>query len=351
MLKKLLGIAFVIGLSVAVSLSVPAGRAQAPANGPYKILKTAKVGGDGGWDYVNVDVDARRLYIARRSMPPAINVYNLDTLEKVGELANVGAHGAVIDPKTHHGIASSKPVTMFDTTTLMPIKTIDTGGNPDGAYFDPASERAFILSHQSPHISVIDTKDGSIVKQFDIGGEPEQMAGDGKHLYVDVEDQANVAVIDAKTLNVTAHYDVTGKGATCAGLALDTKHRILFASCRVPPTMLVLNADTGKVIATLPLSGLSDGTVFNPKTMEAFSSQADGTLTIVKENSPTDFVVEQNLKTMFGARTCALDTKTGHIILISAEFGPAPEPAPGAKGRGGRGPILPGTFTIIEVGK
>jgi len=351
MVKKILGITLVIGVCVAIALCIPVSLAQSPASGPYKVLKTVKVGGDGGWDYVNVDVDNRRLYIARRSMPPAINVYDLDTLEKVGELANVGAHGAVIDPKTHHGFATSKPVTMFDSKTLMPIMTIDTKGNPDGAYFDPTNERAFILSHESPHVTAINTKDGSIVKQFDIGGMPEQMAGDGKHLYVDVEDQANVAVIDAKTLDVTAHYDVTGKGATCAGLAMDTKHRILFASCRMPPNMLIMNADTGKVIATLPLSGASDGTLFNPKTMEAFSSQADGTLTIVKENSPTDFVVEQNLKTMFGARTSALDTKTGHVILISAEFGPAPEPQPGAKGRGGRGPILPGTFTIIEVGK
>jgi DNA-binding beta-propeller fold protein YncE len=351
MLRKILGIAFVVGLGAAVVLCVPAGRAQAPADGPYKVLKTAKVGGEGGWDYVNVDVEGRRIYIARRSMPPVINVYNLDTLEKVGELANIGAHGAVIDPKTHHGFATSKPVTMFDTRTLMPIQTIDTKGNPDGAYFDPTSERAFILSHQSPHITAINAKDGSIVKQFDIGGEPEQMAGDGKHLYVDVEDQANIAVIDAKTLDVTAHYDVTGKGATCAGLAMDAKHRILFASCRVPPTMLVMNADSGKIITTLPLNGASDGTVFNPKTMEAFSSQGDGTLTIVKENSPTDFVVEQNLKTMFGARTSALDTKTGHVIVISAEFGAAPAPAAGAKGRGGRGPILPGTFSILMVGK
>ena len=225
-----------------LALFVSTSFAQSPSDGPYKILKTAKIGGDGGWDYVNVDVENRRLYIARRSMPPVINVYDLDSFEKVGELANVGAHGAVIDPKTHHGIATSKPVTMFDAKTLMPMMTIDTKGNPDGAYYDPGSERAFILSHESPHITAINTKDGSIVKQFDIGGEPEQMAGDGKHLYVDVEDQANVAVIDAKTFDVTAHYDVTGKSATCAGLAMDTKHRILFASCRMPPMMLVMNA-------------------------------------------------------------------------------------------------------------
>ena len=343
-----------LAAAAAVLICGVAIRAQAPAEGPYKILKTAKVGGEGGWDYVNVDVENRRLYIARRGMPPQINVYNLDTLEHVGDLDNVGAHGAVIDPKTHHGFATSKPVTMFDTQTLKLIKVIDTMGNPDGAFFDPSSERAYILSHESPHVTAIDTKDGSIIKQFDIGGMPEQAASDGKgHLYIDVEDKANIAVVDAKKLEVTAHYDLTGKGGTCAGLAMDAKHRILFAACRNPQNMVIVNADTGNVITTLPLSGLSDGALFHPKTMEAFSSNADGTLTIVKENSPTDFVVEQTLKTMPGARTSALDTKTGHIILIAAEFGPPPPAKEGEKkgGRGGRGPILPGSFTILMAGK
>jgi len=346
MLKQTLGITLTLASFASLSL------AQAPADGPYKILKTAKVGGDGGWDYVNVDVENRRLYVARRSMPPKIFVYNLDTLEPVGTVDDASAHGAVIDPKTHHGFATTNgEITMFDSQTLKAIKKIKVDGNPDGAFFDAFNQRAYILSHPSPHITAIDTKDGSIIKAFDIGGMPEQMASDGKgHLYVDVEDKENIAVIDAKTLEVTAHYDVKGTAATCAGLAMDAKHRLLFASCRMPASMVVLNADTGKIVTTLPLSGLSDGTLFNPKTMEAFSSQADGTLTVVKENSPTSFAVEQNLKTMFGARTSALDTKTGHIILISAEFGPPPPVQEGKKGPG-RGAILPGTFSILMVGK
>ena len=324
---------------------------QAPAAGPYKVLKTAKVGGEGGYDYVSLDVDARRLYIARTGPNPRLAVYDLDTLEPVGEVPTTNAHGAAIDPKSGHGFATSKPITMFDTKTLKVIKTIDVMGNPDGHLFDPSSERVYVLSHVAPHVTVIDAKDGSVAGTVDIGGMPEQAVSDGKgHLYIDVEDKENIAVVDSKTLMVTGHYDVTGKGGTCAGLALDNKNHILFASCRNPANRVILNAEDGKIITTLPIGNGSDGASFNPRTMEAFSSQVDGTLTIVKENSPTSFEVEQTLPTMTGARTSALDTKTGHIILIGAEFGPPTPPAqPG--GRGGRGPLLPGSFTILMVGK
>ena len=343
-----------LGAALALSLYAPVVSAQAPAEGPYKILKTAKVGGDGGFDYTNVDVDARRLYIARRSTPPKVFVYNLDTLEPVGTIDDTSAHGAVIDPKTHHGFATTADaITMFDSQTLKVIKKIKVGGNPDGAFFDAFNQRAYILSHPSPHITAIDTKDGLVIKAFDIGGMPEQMASDGKgHLYVDVEDKENIAVIDAKTLEVTAHYDVTGKGGTCAGLAMDTKHKILFAACRNPQNMVILNAGDGKILNALPIGGPSDGALFNPKTMEAFSTNGEGTLTILKEKSPTEFVVEQNLKTMTGGKTGALDTKTGHIIITAAEYGPPAPAADGGKKKGnGRGPMVPGSFTILVVGK
>jgi len=342
-----------LGIAVTIVICAPAGWSQQPsAAGPYKILKTAKVGGDGGFDYVNVDVENRRLYIARTGRTPRINVYDLDTLAPVGEVMTTNAHGAVIDTKTNHGFATSKPITMFDSKTLANIKTIEVQGNPDGAFFDPSNQRAYILSHSSPHVTVLDSKDGSIVKTFDIGGMPEQAAGDGKgHLYIDVEDKDNIAVVDTNTLDVTAHYDVAGKGGTCAGLAMDAKNRILFAACRNPANMVILNAEDGKIITTLEIGKGTDGATFNPNTMEAFSSQGvDGTLTIVKENSPTSFVVEQTLPTMAGARTSALDTKTNHIILIAAEIGPPTPPAqPG--GRAGRGAMIPDSFTILMVGK
>ena len=248
-----------LGIAIAFGIFAPHGQAQqAPAAGPYKVLKTAKVGGAGGFDYVNVDVEARRLYIARTGATPRITVFNLDTLEPVGQVPTTNAHGAAIDPKTNHGFATSKPIVMFDTKTLAPIKTIDVQGNPDGSLFDPSNQRAYILSHASPHVTVIDAKDGAVVGTFDIGGMPEQAVSDGKgRLYIDVED---------------------------------------------------------------------------------------------KENSPSSFVVEQTLQTMPGARTSALDTKTNHIILIAAEFGPPTPPAqPG--GRAGRGAIVADSFSILVVGK
>ncbi len=239
------------------------------------------------------------------------------------------------------------------------IKTIDVQGNPDGILADPFNQRVYVLSHAAPHVTVIDAKDGANLGTIDLGGAPEQAVSDGKgHVYVDVSDKANVAVVDAKTMTVTAHYDLGDKGAGLAGLALDARNRILFVACRLPQpgVMVMLNADDGKVITTLPLAGSSDGAVFNPATMEAFSSQGNGTLTIVKENSPTSFEVVQNLQTLVGAKTLTLDPKTNHILTMTAEFAPLPPPttppAPGAPaGRGGRGPMVPDSFSILVVGK
>ncbi len=325
---------------------------QSSSAGPYKVVKTNKVGGAGGYDYVFADVEGRRLYIARTGQQASrMSVYNLDTLEPAGEIATTNSHGAVVDPKSSHGFISSKPITMFDSKTMMPIQKIDVQGNPDGMLFDPSEQKVYILSHSSPHVTAINTKDGSVLGTVDIGGMPEQGVADGKgHLYIDVEDKDNIAVIDTKSLTVTNHYDVAGKGGTCAGLAMDAKNRILFAACRNPANMVILSADDGKIITTLPLGTGTDGAWFNANTMEAFSSQGDGTLTVIKENSPTSFVVEQTVQTMPGARTSTLDTKTNRLILIGAEFGPPTPPAqPG--GRAGRGAIIPDSFTILAVGK
>ena len=338
----------------AIAFLADAGMAQqAPAAGPYKILKTAKAGGDGGFDYVFADAAGRRLYVPRSGPTARITVFDLDTLEPAGEIPMVNGHGAVVDPKTNHGFVTSKPVVMFDSKTLEVIKKIDVQGNPDGIFFDAFNERVYDLSHEAPHATVIDAKDGSIVGTIDLGGAPEQATSDGKgHLYVDIEDKDSIAVVDAKTLAVTAHYSVAGKGGTCAGLAMDAKNRVLFATCRNPKVMVILNADDGNIITTLPIGTGTDGAVFNPNTMEAFSSHADGTLTVVKENSPTSFVVEQNLETMPSAKTLSLDSKTNRVMLIAAMFDPPPANAPPlSNGRVARGPMVAGSFSILSVGK
>jgi DNA-binding beta-propeller fold protein YncE len=318
----------------------------------YKVINSAKVGGEGGFDYVFADADGRRLYVPRSGGANSrVTVYDLDTLKSVGEIPKtIGVHGVAVDPKTHHGFTSSKPVVMFDTMTLETIKSIDVQGNPDGIMFDPATQQVFVLSHRAPNATVISSTDGAVVGTIDLGGAPEQAVSDGQgKVYIDIEDKDNVAVVDAKMRKVLAHYDLAGKGGQPAGLALDAKNHILFAACHNPQTVVVLNADDGTILTSLPIGSGVDGAAFNPHTMEAFSSQRDGTLTVIKENSPTSFEVEQNVQTKAGAKTCTLDTKTNQVFLITDERAPAADQNGGNGRRGGRS--LPDSFTIIVVGK
>jgi len=364
----------VLFLAIVMVALVSIGWAQQA--GPYKVLKMARVGGEGGWDYIYADTAGRRLYIPRGgqrgapatettpatpAIPGRITAYNLDTLELAGEIPDTGGNGVAVDPKSGHGFSSSKPVTMFDTKTLKLIKKIEVGAaQPDGIYFDAFNDRVYIFSHPTKDATVIDSKDGTVLGTIDLGGVPEQGVADGKGmLYVVMQDaQGSVTAVDVKTMKAVGHYPFGDKGR-CNGLALDAKNNVLFAACgssgnppaQPPqPMMVILSAVDGKIFTSLPLAGGSDGATFNPSTMEAFSTHGNGTLTIVKEKSPTSFEVEQNLDTMNGARTITFDSKTNHILTMSQERGPAPA-APPAGGRGGQAPAIPGSFTIVVVGK
>ncbi|HYR90366.1 MAG TPA: hypothetical protein VE422_40205 [Terriglobia bacterium] len=364
-------------LAGAIVFAVAIGSAQQPSSGgPYKVLRRANVGGEGNWDYIYADVAGRRLYIPRRApaavpatdarpAAPAIRtrltIFNLDTIEPIGEIDGVGGNGTAVDPKSNHGFTSSKPVSMFDTKTMKLIKTIEVGAaQPDGIYFDAFNDRVYVFSHPTKDAIVIDSKDGTVLGTIDLGGVPEQGVADGKGtLYVVMQDaEGSVTAVDVKTMKAIGHYPFGDKGG-CNGLALDVKNRVLFAACArsgnppaVPaqPMMVILRADDGKILTSLPLAGGSDGAVFNPATMEAFSTHGNGTLTVVKEKSPTSFEVEQNLETMNFARTITFDSKTNHIFTMSVERGPAPPPPPGG-GRGAQGTPVPGTFTILMIGK
>jgi DNA-binding beta-propeller fold protein YncE len=333
--------------------------------GAYKVLKSARVGGEGGWDYIFADAAGRRLYIPRGASPAGearLTIFNLDTLEPAGEIAGIGGNGTAVDPKSGHGFTSDHPqVSMFDTKTMALIKKIDVGmARPDGIHFDAFNQRVYVFSHPTKDATVIDTKDGTVIGTIDLGGVPEQGVADGKGmLYAVMQDAVgSVTAVDVKTMKAVAHYSFVDKGG-CNGLALDVKNQILFAACGrsgnppvqpAQPMMVIMSAKDGKILANLPLAGSSDGAVFNPETMEAFSTQGNGTMTIVKENSPTSFEVEQNLQTMNGARTVTFDSKTGHLFTMSQERGPAPPPPPGG-GRGQQGTVVPGSFTILMVGK
>jgi len=379
---------------------------QAPATGPYKVLQTAKVGGEGGTDYIFADSVGRRLYITRntvRAVPatdtkPAVpqidgrvTIFDLDTLAPVGEIPGVAGNGAVVCPSTGHGFTSDHPQpAMFDVKTMKLIKNIEVPApatpdapkfSADGIYCDTFNNRVYIGSHPTKTLMVVDAKDGTVLGNIDLGGTPEQTIGDGKGTIYQVlqERPGGVAVIDAKTMKVTATYSFgdaeTGNGS-CNGLALDAKNGILFAACaavgpapargtpgqpappapapdpnaKPPQAFVIMSAKDGKILARLPLAGSSDGAVFNPQTMEVFSTQGNGTMTIVKETSPTTFELVQHLPTMNGARTIAFDSKTGHLFAMSVERGPAPAPPPGG-GRGGQAPAIPGSFTILVIGK
>jgi hypothetical protein len=339
--------------TIAIAASVVLAQHEA-SSGPYQILKKATVGGEGGFDYIFADVPARRLYIPRNGPMGQLMVFNLDTLEPVGSIPDVHAGGATVDPKSGHGFSTTKPLTMWDAKTLKVIKTIDVDGRPDGIMLDSYNQRVWVLSHQPPYATVIDAKEGAVVGTLDLGGGPEQAVSDGKGtVYVNISDKANIAVVNANTMTVTAHYDLSSKGMGGSGLAFDAKNHILFAYYRQPmPVVVVLNADNGNIITTLPTGVGVDTVAFNPATMESISTENAGSITFVKENSPTSFTVEQTLQTMMGAKTVALDTKTNRLFTMTAEYGPAaPDAKPGPAGRPARGPMVPGSFSILMVGK
>ena len=370
-------LAAALGLSAFLGLAqiVPAADIVAT---PYKILATTQIPAAGGIDYVTADSVNRRVYVACGN---AVSVFDLDTYQLAGTLANASGRGVAIDPENHTGLVSGNPATFFNTRTIEQIKTIPAPG-ADGFIFDAPNHHFFILSHRAPNLLVVDSKDGSIVSTVDAIGPDganasvEQGATDGEgHLYFDVANAHHIAVVDAKTLKVTGHFDLGEKGNGPAGLAIDVKNHILFAMCRGgnggTPTCVILSAADGKIITTLPLAGSSDGATFNPRTMEAFSSHGNGTLTVIKENSPTEFVVEETVQTKSGGKTCSLDAKTDHVIVITREAAPAPSPAagaapapaappqtaaastnqPGGARRGGRGGGGPQTLDVMFIGR
>jgi len=352
-MKKLpqnLSTLIVAALSLSAFLGfAPIAPADDTAAKPYKILATTQIGAAGRIDYVTADSVNRRVYVA---CGPDVSVFDLDTYQLAGTLANASGHGVAIDPENHTGLVSGNPATFFNTKTLKAIKTIPAPG-ADGYIFDAPTHHFFILSHRAPNLLVVDSKDGSIVGQVEAIGPNganaavEQGATDGEgHLYFDVANAHHIAVVDANTLKVTGHFDLGEKGNGPAGLAIDTKNHILFAMCRGgrggEPTCVILSGVDGKIITTLPLAGSSDGGAFNPRTMEAFSSHGNGTLSVIKEKSPTEFVLEETVKTKAGAKTCTLDTKTDRVIVITRET--ALEA--GGKGRGG--PLL---LEVMFIGR
>jgi YVTN family beta-propeller protein len=328
--------------------SVPAHAAPAapPSYHPYHLLQKVILGGEGGWDYLTVDPDARRLYISRGTH---VMVVNADTYKVVGDIPNTnGVHGIAFAPKLGRGFTSNgrdNTVTVFDLKMLKTIGSAPTGDRPDAILYDPASNRVFTFNGGSNDATAIDAATGKAAGTIPLGGRPEFAAADGKGMvYDNIEDKGEVVAIDAKTLTVKKRWPLAPLESP-SGLAIDAKNRRLFAVCD-GQKMAVINADTGKVVATPAIGSGPDAAGFDPGTGLAFSSNGqDGTLTVVREDSPASYRVAQVVPTQAGARTMALDPKTHRVFLVTAMPGPATPGAPPW-----RRSYVPGTFTLLVVG-
>ncbi|WP_461131581.1 YncE family protein [Spirosoma aerophilum] len=322
--------------------------AQTPPT--YRVLSKTPLGGTGFWDYVTVDPDARRVYITHNNQ---IEVVDADTKKRVGVIPNMsGAHGVAIATKQNRGFITNgrnNTVMMFDPKTLKTLGDVPAGTNPDALLYDAFSGRVFIFNNDSRDITVLEAATGKPLSTFSIGGNPEAGVTDGKgRIFVNVEDTSEIVVFDAKTLKELHRYPLT-PGEEPTGIAFDAVNHRLFSACRKNQTMVVLDSETGKRVAQLPIGQGTDGAAFDPKTNRAFSSNGDGTLTVVQAISPTSFRVLENAPTERGARTLAFDAKTGHLFTVTAQFGPAP--APTAENPNPRPSILPDTFVLLELGQ
>jgi len=314
----------------------------------YHVVHRFVLGGDGGWDYLTLDTASRRLYIARSTR---VMVIDADSGTVVGEIPNTpGVHGVALVPALHRGFASAgrdRSVSMFELGSLRPLATVKTtGGNPDAIVYEPATRRVFTFNGAGANTTAIDATSPGVVGTVALGGKPEFAVapGDGR-IFVNIEDRSELVTLDARALAVTARWPLKPCEEP-TGLALDARHDRLFVGCS-NRLMAVVDASAGRVVATLPIGGGVDGVAFDPGTGLAFSSNGEGTLTVVREVTPDSFVVAENVPTQRGARTLALDPQRHNVFVVTAEFGPAPAPTPEQPRP--RPSIVPGSFVVLVL--
>lgn len=325
-------------------------RAQQPKSpSGYHVINRFKLGGEGGWDYLTFDAKGGRLFISRSTH---VMVVDAEKGTVLGDIPDTqGVHGIALVEELGKGYTSNgrtSTVTVFDLKTLKVLKQIPVGKNPDAIIYEPSSKRIFTMNGASNDTTAIDTKTDTVAGTIPLDGRPEFAVSDEHgHVFVNLEDKSTVVEFDPSKLSVLARWPIA-PGEEPSGLAIDRKHSRLF-STGANKTLVVLNAETGKVVETLPIGGGVDAAGFDPETGLAFSSNGDGTLTVIHEDSPDKFTVVENVTTQRGARTLALDTKTHRVYLVTAEFGPPPAPTPERPRP--RPSILPGTFTLLVVGR
>ena len=336
-----LWIALAIMLLVAAAVA-----ATAPG---YHVVNTYKLGGDGGWDYLTADASARRLYISRATH---VMVVDADSGKSVGDIADTpGVHGIALAPELGRGFVSNGregTVSIFDLKTLSTSSKVKAGDNPDAILYDPATKRVFTFNGRSQDSTAIDAATGKVLGTIKLDGKPEFAASDAKgKIFVNIEDKSELVAIDPNKLEVTAKWLL----APCeepSGLSIDRKNRRLFVGCG-NKMMAVVDADTGKVLATPAIGDGVDATTFDAETGLAFASCGEGVLTVVREESPDKFSVAENVPTQAGARTLALDSRTHNIFVVTAQFGPPPAATPDNPHP--RRSIAPDSFVVLVVGK
>ncbi len=287
----------------------------------FSITKKIPVAGQGGWDYLTVDEGARRLYVSHGTQ---VEVLDVDSGAVVGQIAKTpGVHGIAIAPELGRGFVSngqSSTVTIFDLKTLKTIAEVPVGKKPDAIIYDPTTSRVFAFNGDSNSATAIDAATGRVAGTVDLGGGPEFAVADGSgYVYDNVEDASLVLKINSRTLNVEQRWP-TAPCASPSSIAMDRPNRRLFIGCR-SKVMAVMNADTGKVVATLPIGDHVDATAFDAESRLVFNSNGEGTITVIRQDSPDKYSVVENVKTLPKAKTMALDPKTHRLFLSTAEAG------------------------------
>jgi DNA-binding beta-propeller fold protein YncE len=333
-----------LSLFVSLAILVSHGVAQqAPSAGPYRVTHTYILGGDGSWDYVIPDPPNHRLFIARQNR---VMVVDEDKGTLLGEVTGIqGAHGTAIAQATGHGFATQgndQSVAMFDLKTLKMLGRIPAAEDADAILYDSASNRVFTLNGDAHSSTVIDPQAGTLITNIPLGGKPENgvSAGDGK-VYANLTDTSEVVEINAKTATVARRWS-TAPCKQPVPMAIDTAHHRLFSACR-SGLLAISDYQAGKVVATAPIGTGVDGAGFDPASGDVFASNANGTLTVIHQDSPDRYHVVQNLETPQGSRNMGLDAVNHRVYIVSAKFGPAP-----AGGRG-RAPVLPGSFSLLVI--
>ena len=314
--------------------------AQSPSS--YRVTHTYTLGGDGSWDYIVPDPPNHRLFIARQNR---VMVVDEGSGTLLGEVTGIqGAHGTAVAEGTGHGFATSgndRSVVMFDLKTFKVLGRIPAAEDADAILYDSASSRVFTLNGDAHSSTVIDPRAGTLITNIPLGGKPEYGASaqDGK-VYANLTDTSEVVEIDAKTATVERRWP-TAPCKQPVAMAIDTTHHRLFSGCR-SGVMAVSDYQAGKVVATLPIGAGVDGAGYDAASGNAFASNADGKLTVIHQDSPDQYHVVENVETPQGARNMGLDPTNHRVFIVSAKFGPVPA---GAR----RGPVLPGTFTLMVI--